>query len=260
MGFVEEYFLSPIYSYQGYNLVNTTVYAVAALAFLYLIYVLFKRASVPVGESFFKGVVAFTLFGSSKRVVTDMVDGGLLSGGLWELYSYNIWNVSPTIYVVVALLFLLFYLLEVRLGRRGLAYRAGMALALPHLLPILLHITHWWILPAAFVPSLILYAAARYYFNNPWLAFPVGSHALDGVASVLAITLLSYGEQHVLANLLIGIHPWLFPITKVVVAFLFSHFLRSEKDPHLYWILLSAATVMGLAPGFRNVLRAAVGV
>ncbi len=260
MGFFEEYFVEPIYSYSGYNVVNTTVYALLALAALFAIYKLFKAKGIALGEEFFKGVVAFTLFGSAKRAVTDAVDAGLFSGPLAALYAYEWWNVSPAIYVFVGLLFLLTWVVEVWRGWRGLTWKAGLALAVLHLLPLLPQISHWWPVLLSLAGAGLIYGLAYAFFKDKWLALPPAAHALDGLASVLAITLLFYGEQHVLANAIMSIHPWLFPLAKVAVAFAFSHYLKTEKDPTLYWILLSAATVMGLAPGFRNLLRASIGV
>ncbi len=257
MGWFEEYFLQPIYGYEGYNIVNTTVYALIALGVLYAFYKLWKG---KLGEEFFKGAVAFTLFGSAKRALTDAVDAGLIEGPLADLYAYNVWNVSPFIYIFVGALFLLTWWLEARLRKKGLTWKVGLTLGILHLLPLLPHIKAWWLVGASLLASALLYAAGLLAFRDPYRAAPVGAHALDGTASVLAIFLLSYGEQHVLANLLLSIHPLLFPAAKVAVAFIFSYYVGKEKDRNLYWILLTAATVIGLAPGIRNVLRASIGV
>ncbi|MBN2478466.1 DUF63 family protein, partial [Candidatus Micrarchaeota archaeon] len=66
-------------NYEGYNLVNTLVYAGIALAVLYILYTAFKKYRIKINEQFAYGVLSFILLGSTVRVITDSIDSGVFT-------------------------------------------------------------------------------------------------------------------------------------------------------------------------------------
>ncbi|MFZ5501279.1 MAG: DUF63 family protein, partial [Candidatus Micrarchaeota archaeon] len=111
--FIYDYFVRPIWERSGYNIVNTAVYALIAIAAVYLIY-RYMKGRIMIDDRFMGGVLSFVLFGSTVRVVTDSIDGGvfqavspihqfMLDSHLWD---YGYLTVSPGIYILTAGLFL----------------------------------------------------------------------------------------------------------------------------------------------------------
>ena len=93
----------------------------------------------------------------------------------------------------------------------------------------------------------------------------VFSHALDGAATFVGVSLLGYSEQHVVANILFGIGtPLLFFAVKILFASaaveLIGRELPSVQDVEKRNYLLLLLTIFGLAPGLRDALRILAGV
>jgi uncharacterized membrane protein len=245
-----EYFLKPIEAKTGYNLVNTTVYAVIAIAVLYLIYLWWKRERIRFSDLKEK-VVPFVVFGSVKRVITDAVDAGILKGGIYNLYAYNVVNVSPGIYITIGILFILAYYVEKKWGIK--ATDIGWLLAGFHFLLLLPALRFWgFLIPVLFLALLPL------PFVKPDYRFPIFSQALDGGATFFAVEFLGYGEQHVLTRF-IGEHfgyIW-FYILKVVLTYVVLKYTEKDEMKDLIW---ATVVVIGLAPGLRDLLRIIAGV
>ncbi|RME80225.1 MAG: DUF63 family protein, partial [Methanobacteriota archaeon] len=86
---VYDYFIYPIEAHAGYNVVNTVVYGAIGLVALFLIYKWFHKKGWKFDWHFFKSLIPFIILGSTKRVVTDAVYGGALSGWIYSFYQWN---------------------------------------------------------------------------------------------------------------------------------------------------------------------------
>ena len=93
-GLLTKYFVGPIYLDSGYNFVNTIVYAVVALVFLYGLYTGLDKLNIKINRKFFYALLPFVLFGASLRA---FVDNGLI--------KLNFWTVSPGIWMFIAGIF-----------------------------------------------------------------------------------------------------------------------------------------------------------
>jgi uncharacterized membrane protein len=265
MGFIEQYFLDPISEKSGYNLVNTGVYAAIALGALYAIYRVLKDKKFQIDEYFVKVVVAFVLFGSIKRVITDAVDSGVVFDPLVKgLFAYNIFNITPGIYVFVGGLFLLAMAIDY-LTKRKVALWIGVALFLIHAL--ILGTIYYRISFAYFAITMVLalipFAAVYSYFKNKLMPLVVFSQALDGAATFIAIEVNgNYFEQHVFSNLIGQNSSFLyFYLFKIFLSIVFVYLVDREKlEDFDKNYLLTIALVFGLAPGIRDILRLTFGV
>ncbi len=76
--FVNDYFIKAIWDKTGYNVVNTAVYATLALLALYALWRIFKKYDVRIDAPFWAAVMAWSVWGSSVRVLTDSVDSGVM--------------------------------------------------------------------------------------------------------------------------------------------------------------------------------------
>ncbi|MEW6748302.1 MAG: DUF63 family protein [Candidatus Micrarchaeota archaeon] len=274
--FIYDYFVRPIWERSGYNIVNTAVYALIAIAAVYLIY-RYMKGRIMIDDRFMGGVLSFVLFGSTVRVVTDSIDGGvfqavspihqfMLDSHLWD---YGYLTVSPGIYILTAGLFLSSVLLLERAKRMELLPYVGLALWLPHFLLLLPFMQYAiYAFPVLLLGAIPAYVAWMLYKDYISMGI-VGGQALDGAATFFVIDYFSqmtgihYFEQHVVGGFigeLFGTF-FLFYLVKVGIAFLAVHVLRSEKelDAEDMRFIALALMIMGFAPGIRDVLRMVLG-
>lgn len=73
--FIYDYFIAPIWDQTGYNIVNTITYVLIALVSVYLVNQAL-RGKIRIDRNFIAGALAFVLFGSTMRVVTDSINQG----------------------------------------------------------------------------------------------------------------------------------------------------------------------------------------
>ena len=289
--FIQSYFVNPLWDKTGYNLVNTLVYAAVALVALFLIWRQFEKHKVQIDRSFWACALAFVLFGSSLRVLTDSVDAGVMQKTLTNgsvgffapvasfayplilrsrLLDYGWLTVTPGIYVVVALLFLTAWALGRAMRKPYWASYvggAGAALCLLLLLPM----AHNWGY-AAIPIALCLAVGGALHLGAKWRkmdALPVMGQALDGAATWVAINLFGpamgtdYFEQHVLSNAIGQATPLgfgLFFLLKMGFAALAVWALRREEmDERTRNLALLVIAIIGFAPGLRDLLRMLCG-
>lgn len=263
--FINQYFINPINEHAGYNIVNTAVYVVIALAALYLIRQFLKSRKIEIDNYFVYTVIAFVLFGSTKRVITDAIDSGMHFDPLVNsLLSYNAFNVTPGIYIFVGGLFLISVAIDF-ITKRKAALWIGVALAAIHLLILfsLFYRINLFYFGMIAVLAAIPFAAFYPQFKDKLMPFVIFSQALDGGATFTALDLKGgYFEQHVFSNLIgqnLGF--FAFYLLKVALATAFVYLVDKEKmDGFDKRYLLVIAMIFGLAPGLRDLLRVAFGV
>ncbi|VVC72164.1 Uncharacterised protein [uncultured archaeon] len=265
--FVNQYFVSPINDRTGYNIVNTFVYAIIALAAAYLIFKGLNRVGVKIDERFAYSIIPFILFGSALRVVVDA-----------NILPYNYFTVTPGIYVLVGLATVASVAALNALKRMDLLPLAGTVFfAVPLILLIPLFKNFFFaglILALALIGTgagLLLLKLAK--AKTPVVsmgATAIFSHALDGAATFVSIDVFSgaggiaYFEQHVFTNLLAQAFSgfWAFFAIKIAFATAVVYWLAKggdvEEDEKYYVLLL--ITIFGLAPGVRDMLRLLCGV
>ncbi|MDD5096698.1 MAG: DUF63 family protein [Candidatus ainarchaeum sp.] len=274
--FITDFFINPIAERTGYNLVNTLLYAVLAIAAIYVIWLAFRKFKIRIGDDFFYGVLSFVLFGSTARVVTDAVDAGTLTAAtpLHQLvlgsgiYQYGFLTVSPGIYVVVASLLLVCVAILHHFQRMGYLKYIGLALFAFHFLLLLPFLQYWMHAIPVLIMAIIPFAIAYHYFRDTGSSLVVGAQALDGAATFYIIDIFSplagmaYFEQHVISRAVGEFMDTylLFYLVKIAIAFAAAYFVGKEKMPmdEKRFILL-IFIIIGLAPGLRDLLRMMAG-
>ena len=275
--FVSEYFVNPILyqdKYPPYNVYNTAVYAVVAIAVVYLLFSIFRRKGVEINGAFFKAIFPFVVFGSVLRVGED---GGVVPlvveiAGV-QLFPF----VTPGIYILTFALLGLAMFLAFKRHRSGDGFcrevrYAGMALAVLAFFisgPVLLRLKHL----DAFAAIVLLALFAWFIFVKLWRSrglnpsfaeqSSVFSQALDGCATFIAIDFLHYGEQHIVGNAIMNFFggAWAFLILKLVFVLAVVELVRREKigvNEKNYLLLL--ISILGFGPGARDALAVLSGV
>lgn len=258
--FFNTYFLIPIQTDSGYNVVNTVVYAVIAVILLYGIYKLFEKLKVPVDINFFYSLLPFVVFGSSMRAFVDH-----------ELMPYNFWFVSPGIYLLTAAIFLgiffLSYLVEkftrVKSWKRVLIagilldaiiwfYAIANGLQFQNLTYVLAIIGL-----AVLISAVLYFVFKRFKFTDSVSFLPFPAHMLDASATFIAVDFLGFTEKHPLpatAASFIGTAAVMY-LLKLIVLIPVVYYIRKEiKDRNFANYLLIAIAVLGLAEGLRDIL------
>ena len=275
MGFFEEFFISPILEKTGYNMVNTLVYAAIAIIAVYGIFHIFRRIGLKMDNGFFWGVMSFVLFGSTMRVVTDAVDGGVFTGVTpvhqflldSGVYAYGFLTVTPGIYIVVAGLLLATIAVLGYLKKMELLPYVGLALFAFHFLLLVPFMQYWeYAVPVALLAGIPTFLIWKKY--GAVASAVVGGHALDGAATFVILDIFSgaagknYFEQHVLSRAVGELFDtyFTFYMLKVAIASLAVYLVEKEKmksDERIFFYLVIA--IVGLAPGIRSVLRMVCG-
>ncbi len=273
--FIYDYYIAPIWSHTGYNIINTITYAAIALLAIYVIHKAIK-GRVTVDGDFIKGVLAFVLFGSTMRVVTDSIESGVfqpvspfhefvLDSHIWD---YGYLTVTPGIYLVTAALLLISMAVLHRIKKMELLGYIGLALWLPHLLLLIPFMDYAVFAIAILILAAIPAYAALRHFKDWVLAGIVAGHALDGAATFFVIDFFSqiagiqYFEQHVLSAAIGGLFGtyFTFYLLKVAIAFAAAYVLTKEKmDKEEKYYVALVLMILGFAPGIRDVLRMVIG-
>ncbi|MBU1198039.1 DUF63 family protein [Candidatus Micrarchaeota archaeon] len=278
--FIDEFFLNPIRYpeiYAPYNIVNTAVYAIIALAAVWIIYKGLERMKIKIDRHFFYSILAFVVFGGFLRVTedADILPRTVEIAGL-QLHPF----VTPGIYVLVFLtLVAAFLILKALKTPKETLYRrigfVGWALAAITIVWLLRTLGGnvsseqiafmVYILLLAAIPVLVFELIKRWAYNKR--AQPdmkrmeqttVAGQALDGAATFVGVSLAGYGEQHLVANTIFEAFgtPFAFYFLKMVFVIGVIFVLRKEvprKEEHVYLLLL--ITLLGLAPGIRDAIR-----
>ncbi len=271
---VYEYFIKPIWEKSGYNPVNTIVYATIALISLYFLHKWLKK-NYEINTNFVYNLIPFILLGSTVRVVTDSIDNGkflpitpihewILNSGI---YDYGYFTVTPGIYIVISAILITTLVILKKINRTEYLGKVGLALWVPHFL-LLIPFFEYWVFA---IPILILGVLPAYVgfkkFKDKVYALAIGGQAFDGAATFIAIDVFSnmtgikYFEQHVLSSIIgtLGGY-WSFYMIKVIIAWLVIKSVIDEKiDQEDKYFIALIVLIIGLAPGFRDVLRMIMG-
>jgi uncharacterized membrane protein len=255
---IEKYFLAPIRIEQGYNIVNTVVYALLTVGLLYLIFKIFKKYKIKIDYRLFISSIPFILLGSALRVFVDL-----------SLIQRNFWTVSPGIYLFISGIFLTTFSISYLLNKKKYhIFSASFGVILLILEFVLFarsivleNLTIFF----GTVLTIILLALAFYFvflkLNWKWItdkfAFSAFfAHLLDAVVTSMILTFVGGWEKHPLPRFFIErFGAFSFLPLKLFVIIPAIYVISTElKDKELRNFLLIAIAVLGLAEGIRNII------
>lgn len=286
--FVNQYFVRPIVEYSGYNIVNTMTYAVIALVSAYALFIFLRKKFT---KEFLVSLIPFICLGSTIRVIADSIYTGIAQQHAQEMfglvglvvnshvYDYGFFTVTPGIYIVTAAIVLVSIVISDLLKRPKLLPWIGILLFVPHFIILVPMFTNYIfvgiLLLIVLVSTVIATSILRQLkINSPQSKIAVFAHALDGSATLTAITIFNqfsqdclqkgmcYGEEHVFGRFLAGFDYGLviFLLIKVAFSILACYIieteLKNENSKNFIYLLI---IVFGLAPGIRDALRLLAG-
>lgn len=256
--FIQTYFLDPIARGGWFNPVNTLVYGLILILAAFGVYKLLEKLKIPIDSRFALAILPFIFWGSSTRVLRD-------AG-----FHTSPYFVTPGSYFITfALAFAVFLISLLIQKRTSFPYWksmliAGTALSITNLLflPITTLLPLAIIIPTAVLltlPFLLTHRfipAARKTLSLGNIGI-LSAHFLDAAATVTALSLFGYLEQHVVPRLLLphlGPGSMFFLKAAVVlpVLWIIDHY---AEEPSFRNFLKIIVLILGLAPGLRDLLR-----
>ena len=272
--FIYKYYIDPIRYGQAYNPVDTTTYAILLVICVYLLYRLFSRLGITIDRSFVYALFPWVLFGGFLRVVEDC---NILVAPI----SYVL--ITPLIYFFIFLVAFVILISSWYLERKEVicswkyvfGVAGGVCAFVTLFLLLWFGLTHTtidiavivFILTITILTTLLIYVVLRYVFVWSYLEerlyqVLIAGHMLDASATSYGIDLhsMSYVEQHVVGGAFIeatGTAFSMFPLKLVVLipGIYILELYRKEGSKPLWYLILLAMIMVGLAPGIRDMMR-----
>ncbi len=257
--FFQKYFIQPILSDGGFNVVDTLVYAALAIVILYVLFLQLKD-KVKFDFDFFLAMAPFIVFGSVTRAFMDHDYFG--GSDVLKFLFY-----TPGIYLVTASLFLGVLGISLLLQKRyaywkiclsggiianaivfGLAARQIGFDELSGLLGLVLF--------AGIVAATYFILRKRTFLTEKLPFLTICAQLFDAVNTFVIVQFFGGWEKHPLPRLLIEhFSPASFLVVKLVVVLAAVYFIRRDvKDVQLRNYILMSIAVLGFAQGLRNVV------
>ena len=265
-----EFFVKPIETYSGYNIVNTLVYAIILLAIaFFIVYPLFKRFKVQFNFQFALGLLPYILLGISVRIFEDLRILPRSANPLEPGY----YLISPGIWIFIGLLTIFALLFSVLLAKKvkqpylKIFGIIGLVLCIPAVLTALLQFTEWlgFFLVLFTATALTLAAIKLSSLKNKILESNLNrltlfGQTLDGAATFIATSLFACGEQHVLPRAIIDFYPPLFLLVKIVLVYAILYYLDKHiEDKNFSGFIKVIILVLGFSTGLRDLFTLAAG-
>ncbi|MDO8842224.1 DUF63 family protein [Methanocalculus sp.] len=273
--FIYKYYIDPIRYGEAYTIVDTLTYAAILIVSVYLVYRWLKGTGIAINSDFVLATIPFVILGGLLRVVEDT---GMIGSDIKFLL------ITPLIFFTI-FGFTILSLVTARILERAevfssflIPYRmAGVLLSI-----IAAGLLVWWgitetqldfvvfftILAMATVTTALTYAALRYllkweYVKNPLYILLIFGHLLDASATSYGIDIhpIRYVEQHVVGGALIdwaGTAFAMYPLKLAVLIpgiYILEMYRRENGESGLWYLLLLAMIVVGMAPGLRGMMR-----
>lgn len=259
--FLNKYFIHPIYVEEGYNLINTAVYAVLALLLLYIIYKFLIRINFKIDLKFFASMVPFIFLGASIRAFVDN-----------DYISTHFWRVSPGIWVLIATLFLVVCLiaylveLQTKYPYWKLCSIAGIIFVMLAWLIVSSKLKFEHGVGAITILSIFSAAVVILYsfgktFDWKWIThkahfLAISTHLFDATNTFIIVDFFGGLEKHPIPRFFIekfGTGLVFYPLKLLVLLpAVYLIFTELKGDKQLRNFLLIAIAVLGFSEGLRN--------
>lgn len=261
--FINTYYIEPIIYKTGYNIFNTLTYGIIFALVIYGIYKLLKKYDVKIDMHFIIGVIPYIFLASVWHVLED--------AAIIHTYLF----ITPLLPMIVFALTLglLWFSKKLKKYTKQDYWKTwglfGTALVLISLIPfeftnfygggIILGIFLIFVIGITGIKKLTRLKDS-YFLSNINLSV-LYAHIFDATTTFATLQFFpKYTEQHVLANFFIDIlGPIGMYVLKIPVILLVIYLLGRKETEETTFVKL-AIIILGLGPGFRNLLRLIVGV
>ncbi|MCP1662424.1 MAG: DUF63 family protein [Methanocalculus sp. MSAO_Arc1] len=278
--FIYKYYIDPIRYGEAYTLVDTLTYALILIISVFLVSMWLTKRGIVINADFVKATIPYVVLGGLIRVIEDT---GMIQS------DYRFLLITPLIFFTIFFITVISLLLSGQLEKAGFtkSYLTPYALLGSLYSLVAFCLLLWWgvtqtvvdipvmviILVMAAMTTLATIAAIRYllrweYVSNPLYGILIFGHLLDASATSYGIDFhpIRYIEQHVVGAALIdwsGTAFSMFPLKLAVLIpgiYILEMYRRENGDSGLWYLLLLAMIVVGMAPGIRGMMRMVIHV
>ena len=276
--FINTYYLNPIRTDEGYNLVNTFTWAIVLGICLFGVFKLLNKLEVKITPRFIASILPFVLAGSSLRVIEDSpVDI------VHPPYSYLL--ITPNIYFIVFAVTVGCLWLSIRLQKAGLIkdFRPVFAgFGLIWFFANIIILLHFQKVVNGYVPLFVIgagtgltfafYLVARRLkssiFTDPLNLSILLAHFMDASSTYVGVDIIKgYYEKHVVPTYLIqltGTALVMYPLKLIifigVLYLLDTQFEDDKQSSNMKMLIKMVILILGLAPATRNTIRMTLGI
>ena len=257
--FFYRYFVAPVLTYSGYNIVNTLAYASILIFAIFFVYKILRKLKIEINGKFGLALVPWITLGSFLRVLEDY-------------YHISYLLVSPLIYIVIFLAafscLLLSLLLEKKTEITYLSFFFSFGFILAGIaftqIKIINFIGIFQILSLdfLFLISIFLLGNIPRITKTLYNKFTIFSQLYDSSSTFVSVQFYGFREQHVLPNFIISLMggDWIFFIfIKFLAVLIFVYFVDTNvKDKNLGNWLKLVVVILGVAQGTRDMLSLGV--
>ncbi|MFA5745812.1 MAG: DUF63 family protein [archaeon] len=261
----------------GYNLINTTVYAVIVFFSYFFFYKILKKyfPEVKIDKYFICSVLAFVLLGASLRILEQNYTSVWLVKSSWTPLELGFYFHTPGWLVLLSVVFLCSFFFSLWLDKlTKIKYYTflqgiGLLLSLPLLVYELFHTQHLFVLVCTLSVIILIFFLVQFIANklNGEILkslenkLVILSQIVDFSATLSGIFFfgnLLY-EQHPVSRAVIGSFPVFYPLVKLVFAFLFiwivDKTIKDEEERSYTKLLI---IILGFLTGLRDILTIAL--
>lgn len=248
----------------GYNLVNTTIITF----FVFLGYISFYKAVkryasfVKIDKHFIYGVLVFVFFGSLLRILEQDYTGVWLVKPSTSPLEIGFYFHTPGWLLLLFLIFFVCFIISVIILREKyyrLLISLGVFLSFPLFVYEVIHIKHILVLAVAIISIVVTFFILQLFVKLKTTEdkLVILSQITDSSATLCGFFFFRniLYEQHPVSRAIIQINPFLFPLAKLLFAFLFLWIvdkLIKDQEERTYTKLL--VIILGFLTGIRDLL------
>jgi len=276
--FINTYYLDPIRTDEGYNVVNTFTWAIVLGICIFGVFKLIEKLEVKITPRFIVSVLPFVLAGSSMRVIEDSP-----ADIVHPPFSYLL--ITPNIYFIVFAITVGCLWLSIRLQKAGMIkdfHHVFAAFGFIWFFTNIILLLHFHKVVAGYVPlfvigvgtglTLTFYLIARHLkssiYTDPINLSILLVHLMDASSTYIGLDIIKeYHEKHVVPTFLIQLtgtalvmYPLKFIIFVGVIYLLDTQFEDDKQSSNMKMLIKMVILILGLAPATRNTIRMTLGI
>lgn len=255
-----------IFSFNGYNLINTTLFTFIIFVGYICFYKIIKHffPKIKIDKYFISSVLLFVLFGSLLRLLEQEYTSVFLIPPSDSILSIGFYFHTPGWLFLLAFMFLLCFFISVLFLKEKyykLLIPFGVFLSLPLLVFEFMHLKNLSVLLVTVLTTILFYLiitkAISIFLKPLENRLIIFSQTLDSFATIFGIYFFKdiLFEQHPVSRAIISFFPLLFFILKIIFSFLYIYVIDKtikDKEERVYYKLL--IIILGFLTGIRDLL------
>lgn len=248
----------------GYNLVNTTIITFFVFLGYFSFYKVVKKYAsfVKIDKHFIFGVLVFVFFGALLRILEQSYTSVWLVKPSTSPLEIGFYFHTPGWLLLLSFIFIVCFVFSVIMLREKyykLLISLGLFLSIPLFVYEIIHIRHIFVLAIAVISIIVIFLLLQFFFRLKKTEdkLVILSQITDFSATLCGFFFFKdiLYEQHPISRAIIQVNPFLFPIAKLLFAFLFLWLvdkLIKEQEERTYTKLL--IIILGFLTGLRDLL------